>query len=81
MRITNAFLELVLTAVEVDPVVAGQFMRVTAMVDPPARLLRPSFLLRVVLDNLCRPTGVRSIDEGFEGGSLPRESEISRRAV
>jgi ketosteroid isomerase-like protein len=44
---TNAFLERVLTATEVDPVVAGQFMRITAMVDPPVRLLRPSILLRV----------------------------------
>jgi 2-polyprenyl-6-methoxyphenol hydroxylase-like FAD-dependent oxidoreductase len=81
MRITNAFLERVLTAVEVDPVVAGQFMRVTAMVDPPARLLRPSILLRVVLANRRRPAGVRSIDEGFGGGSMPAASEISRRAV
>ncbi|BBZ39991.1 FAD-dependent oxidoreductase [Mycobacterium conspicuum] len=48
MRITNALLEHVLTATEVDPVVAAQFMRITAMVDPPARLLRPSILLRVM---------------------------------
>ena len=81
MRITNAFLEPVLTAVEVDPVVAGQFMRVTAMIDPPARLLRPSILLRVVLANRRRPAGVRSIDERFGEGSLPAASEISRRAV
>jgi len=80
MRITNAFLEPVMTAVEVDPVVAGQFMRVTAMIDPPARLLRPSILLRVVLANR-RHAGVRSIDERFGEGSLPAASEISRRAV
>ena len=48
MRISNAFLERVLTATEVDPVVAEQFMRITAMVDPPVRLLRPSILLRVM---------------------------------
>lgn len=57
MRISNAFLERVLTAVEVDPVVAGQFMRVTAMVDPPARLFRPSILLRV-----ARARGHRSAE-------------------
>lgn len=48
MRITNVFLERVLTATEVDPVVAEQFMRVTAMVDPPVRLLRPPVLRRVI---------------------------------
>jgi 2-polyprenyl-6-methoxyphenol hydroxylase-like FAD-dependent oxidoreductase len=48
MRITNALLEHVLTATEVDPVVAEQFMRITAMVDPPVRLLRPSILIRVM---------------------------------
>ena len=45
---TNAFRERVLTATEVNPVVAEQFMRITAMVDPPVRLLRPSILLRVM---------------------------------
>jgi 2-polyprenyl-6-methoxyphenol hydroxylase-like FAD-dependent oxidoreductase len=48
MRLTNVFLERVLTATEVDPVVAEQFMRITAMVDPPVRLLRPSILVRVL---------------------------------
>jgi 2-polyprenyl-6-methoxyphenol hydroxylase-like FAD-dependent oxidoreductase/ketosteroid isomerase-like protein len=58
MRISNAFLERVLTALEVDPVVAGQFMRVTAMVDAPARLLHPSILRRVARAGGRRPTGV-----------------------
>src|SRR5580693_3128331 len=48
MRITNAYLGRVMTAAETDPVVAGQFMRVTSMVDSPIRLLRPSVLLRVL---------------------------------
>jgi 2-polyprenyl-6-methoxyphenol hydroxylase-like FAD-dependent oxidoreductase len=55
MRITNAFLERVLSAVEVDPVVTGQFMRVTAMVDAPSRLLRPSILRRVMRTKRRRP--------------------------
>jgi 2-polyprenyl-6-methoxyphenol hydroxylase-like FAD-dependent oxidoreductase/ketosteroid isomerase-like protein len=62
MRITNAFLERVLTATEVDPVVAGQFMRITAMVDPPVRLLRPSILLRVV-----RARAPRNVTTGRNG--------------
>jgi 2-polyprenyl-6-methoxyphenol hydroxylase-like FAD-dependent oxidoreductase len=48
MRITNAFLERVMTAAETDPVVTGQFMRVIGMVDSPVRLLRPSILWRLV---------------------------------
>ncbi|OBF50287.1 hypothetical protein A5787_08370 [Mycobacterium sp. 852002-50816_SCH5313054-b] len=68
MRISNAFLERVLTAVEVDPVVAGQFMRVTAMVDPPGRLFRPSILRRV-----ARARGRRSC------GSLTAEAEVNHK--
>jgi 2-polyprenyl-6-methoxyphenol hydroxylase-like FAD-dependent oxidoreductase len=64
MRISNAFLERVLTAAEVDPVVAGQFMRVTGMVDPPTRLFRPSILLRVARGKGRRPTDVRSSTRG-----------------
>jgi 2-polyprenyl-6-methoxyphenol hydroxylase-like FAD-dependent oxidoreductase len=63
MRISNLFLERVLSAVEVDTVVAGQFMRVTAMVDPPARLLRPSILLRLMRTSGRRPTAAGSVDE------------------
>jgi 2-polyprenyl-6-methoxyphenol hydroxylase-like FAD-dependent oxidoreductase len=47
MRISNAYLNWVLTATETDPAVAGQFMRVTGMIDPPSRLLRPGFVARV----------------------------------
>lgn len=63
MRITNAFLERVMTAAEVDPVVAGQFMRVVSMVDPPASLLRPSFALRVWGAQDRRPAEVPSAPE------------------
>ena len=64
MRISNAFLERVLTAVEVDPVVAGQFMRVTAMVDPPTQLFRPSILLRIARATGRRPADVRPSTRG-----------------
>jgi 2-polyprenyl-6-methoxyphenol hydroxylase-like FAD-dependent oxidoreductase len=69
MRITNAFLEWVLTASEADPIVAGQFMRVTAMVDSPVRLLRPHILRRVMRTRHRRFTDMWSVDEGF-GRSL-----------
>lgn len=46
-RITNAFVDRVLTAAESDPFVVQEFMRVTGMLDGPGRLLRPSFLYHV----------------------------------
>ncbi|GAB3000624.1 hypothetical protein MBOU_31150 [Mycobacterium bourgelatii] len=48
MRASNLFLDRVLTVMESDLVVASQFLRVTAMIDPPSRLLRPSNLLRIM---------------------------------
>src|SRR4029077_18247051 len=51
-RATNRLVDWVLTACESDAVVGGQFFRVTALVDPPARLLHPSFLYRVATVNL-----------------------------
>jgi 2-polyprenyl-6-methoxyphenol hydroxylase-like FAD-dependent oxidoreductase len=48
VRLQNAYLERVLAAAEHDDAVACQFMRVTGMLDPPARLFRPSVLRRVL---------------------------------
>ncbi|MEZ0365434.1 FAD-dependent oxidoreductase [Mycobacterium sp. pUA109] len=47
MRISNAYLNWVLNACETDPDVAAQFVRITGMVDPPSRLLRPRFVVHV----------------------------------
>jgi ketosteroid isomerase-like protein len=80
MRISNAFLERVLTAVEVDPVVAGQFMRVTAMVDPPARLFRPSILRRVARARGRRPTGVPVNREEEKGSQMSNANiEVTKK--
>jgi 2-polyprenyl-6-methoxyphenol hydroxylase-like FAD-dependent oxidoreductase len=54
MRLTNRLVDLVLTACESDAVVATQFLRVTGLLDPPTRLLHPSFLYRVATVNLRR---------------------------
>ncbi len=48
MRLTNAYLDRVLVAAETDPWVTQQFLRVTGMIDPPTRLLRPAFVSRVL---------------------------------
>ncbi len=73
IRINNACLEPVLRASESDPVVAAQFMRITAMIDPPMRLLRPSMLLRVARAQ-HRRTGMQSVHEGSGGVVVTRES-------
>jgi hypothetical protein len=41
----------VLTASESDAMIGTQFFRVTGLLDPPTRLLRPSFLYRVAAVN------------------------------
>ncbi|MDP7701602.1 NAD(P)/FAD-dependent oxidoreductase [Mycobacterium sp. TY815] len=73
IRVSNACLEPVMTAAESDPVVAAQFMRITAMVDPPAQLLRPAFLLRVARAH-HRRTGSNVVHEGSGGDVVTRES-------
>jgi 2-polyprenyl-6-methoxyphenol hydroxylase-like FAD-dependent oxidoreductase len=80
MRISNACLEPVITATESDPVVAAQFMRITAMIDPPSRLLRPSILLRVLRAQHRRRTGSQSVTEG-SGGNAEWVSDSTRVAA
>ena len=47
MRVTNAFTDRVLLAAESDSFVVQEFLRVVGMLEPPSRMLRPSFVLRV----------------------------------
>ncbi len=54
MRLSNAYLERVLSAAESDQVVMLQFLRVIGMIDSPARLVLPSFLFRVLRANRPR---------------------------
>jgi 2-polyprenyl-6-methoxyphenol hydroxylase-like FAD-dependent oxidoreductase len=63
-RISNAYLERVLSASEADAAVAGQFFRVIGMIDSPSQLMRPGFVLRVVGANRRKRTGTRSSHEG-----------------
>ena len=67
MRITNRFADWVLTACESDAVVGAQFFKVTALVDPPVRLLNPLFMYRVASVNRRRR----------QRNSQPRQAEVA----
>ena len=56
-RLANRCADWVLTACESDSVTAERFFRVNTFIDPPARLLRPSFISRVATVNLRRRQG------------------------
>lgn len=48
IKMTNAYLERVLTAAETDPAMVQQFLRSINMIDPPSRMLHPSTVVRVI---------------------------------
>jgi 2-polyprenyl-6-methoxyphenol hydroxylase-like FAD-dependent oxidoreductase len=57
MRATNRLADWVLTACESDAVVVEKFFRVNNFIDPPVRLMHPSFISRVAAVNLRRRQG------------------------
>lgn len=63
MRVSNACFEPVMVAMETDPVVAAQFMRITGMLDSPLRLLRPAIVRRVIKARHRRPMQPVSVAE------------------
>jgi hypothetical protein len=54
MRISNRYVDRLLTAAESDLVVAEQFSKVSALIDPPTRLLHPRVVFRVAAVNRRR---------------------------
>jgi 2-polyprenyl-6-methoxyphenol hydroxylase-like FAD-dependent oxidoreductase len=54
MRITNRYVDRLGTAAESDLVVAEQFTKVVAFIDPPTRLLHPKMMIRVATANRRR---------------------------
>jgi hypothetical protein len=57
MRVTNRLVDWTLKACESDTVVIERFFKVNSLVDPPARLLHPSFIYRVAKVNVRRRQG------------------------
>ena len=53
-RFTNRYVDRVQTAAESDIVVAEQFTKVVALLDPPTQLLHPKIIFRVATVNLHR---------------------------
>ncbi len=51
LRLTNRYVDRLQTAAESDIVVAEQFTKVIALIDPPTRLLHPKMMIRVATAN------------------------------
>ena len=54
-RLLNGYIDRILTATEYDPVAVDRFVKVTALIDPATRLLRPEMMWRAALANRRRP--------------------------
>jgi hypothetical protein len=51
VRLGNAYVHRLLVAAEHDPVVAASFLRVSAFLDKPSRLMAPSIVARTIAGN------------------------------
>ena len=74
-RVFNGYVDLVLAAAESDAAIVNQFFRVTSLLDPATRLLRPEVIWRVVRENHRRRRhGIEQLDaaDGVLADSVPR---------
>jgi hypothetical protein len=58
VRLINAYIHRLLVAAEHDPIIATRFLRVSAFLDKPPRLVTPPIIARVISGNrrVHRPT-------------------------
>lgn len=74
-RLFNGYIDRILAAAESDPVIVERFFRVTSMVEPATRLLRPEVMWRVARANRGgRRHGVEQLDAaaGILADAVPR---------
>ena len=74
-RVFNGYVDRVLAAAESDAAIVNQFFRVTSLLDPATRLLRPEMIWRVVRENRRRRRhGIEQLDTaaGVLADSVPR---------
>ncbi|MBX6357501.1 MAG: FAD-dependent oxidoreductase, partial [Micromonosporaceae bacterium] len=70
IRLVNAYLPFVHAAAHADPVVARTFMRVVNLVDPPATLLRPDLLVRVLRSGRPGPADPPDLHDRYDQPDL-----------
>jgi 2-polyprenyl-6-methoxyphenol hydroxylase-like FAD-dependent oxidoreductase len=66
-RLLNVYVDRVLTAAEYDTAAVNQFFRVTSLIDPATRLLRPAIMWRAALANQRRRLhGIDQLDSAAD---------------
>ena len=85
-RLLNEYVDRVLTATEYDTVAANQFFRVTSLIDPATRLLRPAIMWRAAharagrrRHGLDQRDGAASVLSG--GSGIPSSASTLRSNV
>jgi 2-polyprenyl-6-methoxyphenol hydroxylase-like FAD-dependent oxidoreductase len=85
-RLLNEYVDRVLTAMEYDTVAANQFVRVTSLIDPATRLLRPAIMWRAARakkharrHGLDQRDGAASVLAG--GSGMPSSANTLRSSV